>query len=89
MEDVDHRMVGLVHDRVQIVANFSQDLKKVTPPTFNGNTLGEEVEAWIATMENYFYACNFIRKSRAIWATFQLVGEAVRWWKNVMAEKKL
>ena len=54
MEDVDHRMVGLVHDRVQIVADFSKDLKKVTPPTFNGNTLGEEVETWITTMENYF-----------------------------------
>ena len=82
-------MARLVHDRIQIQEALSKDLKKVTPPTFSGKATGEEAEAWIATMENYFYACNFIRKSRAIWATFQLVGEAVRWWKNVMAEKKL
>ena len=54
-------MVVLVHDRVQIAANLINDLKKVTPPTFNGKTLGEEVKAWIATMEKYFHVHNFTK----------------------------
>ena len=88
-EEADCWMAGLVHDRVQIAEDLSRDLKKVTPPTFNGKTTGEEVEAWIATMEKYFHVRNFTGKSRAVWATFQLVGEAATWWDNVMAEKKL
>ena len=75
-EEVDRRMAGLVHDRVQIAEDLSRDLKKVTPPTFNGKTTGEEAEAWIATMEKYFHVHNFTGKSRAVWTTFQLVGEA-------------
>ena len=82
-------MAGLVHDRVQIVADLSKDLKKVTPPTFNGKTSGEEEEAQIATMEKYLYARNFTIKSRVVSATYQLVGEVTRWWENVMAKKKL
>lgn len=82
-------MVGLVHDRVQIIEDLSKDLKKVTPPIFNGKNIGEEAESRIATMEKYFYVYNFTRKSRAIWATFQLVGEATTWWENVMAKNKL
>ena len=59
-------MIELVHDRVQIAEDLSRDLKKVTPPTFNGKTTGEEAEAWIVTMEKYFHVCNFTKKSKVV-----------------------
>ena len=68
--EANHRMARLMHDRVQIAEDLSKDLKKVTPPTFNGKALGEEAEAWITMMEKYFHVRNFTRKSRAMWATF-------------------
>ena len=75
-------------DRVQIAADLSKDLKKVTPPTFYGRASGEDAEAWITSMEKYFLVWNYTRKSRAIWATFKLMGEVGTWWENVMTEKR-
>ena len=79
-EEPNHRVVGFVHDRVQIAEYLNKDLKVVTPPTFNGKISRKEMEAWIAIIEKYFHVCNFTRKSRAVWATFQLANEATIWW---------
>ena len=35
----DQRMAGLVHDSIQITEDLNKDLKKFTPPTFNGKSL--------------------------------------------------
>jgi hypothetical protein len=73
----------------QIAEELSKDLKKVTPPTFDGKTIGDNAEAWIISMEKYFHVRNLSGQSRALWGAFQLIGEAATWWNNEMAEKKL
>ena len=70
------------------MADLSKDLKKVAPPMFHGRASREDTEAWITSMEKYFLVQNYIGKSQAIWATFQLMVEVGTWWENVMTEKK-
>lgn len=52
--EADRRSALLNSDRIQIAADLSKDLKKVTPPTFHGRASGEDAEAWITSMEKYF-----------------------------------
>ena len=75
----DRRSPLLNSDRIQIAADLSKDLKKVTPPTFHGRASGEDAEAWITSMEKYFLVQNYTGKYRAVWATYQLMGEAATW----------
>ena len=75
-------------DMAQIVADLSKDLKKVRPPYFYGRAFGEDTKACITSMEKYFLVWNYTGKSRAVWATFQLMGEAGTWWENVMTKNK-
>ena len=38
---------------------ISGELKKIKPPTFNGETeKGEDVESWMSGMKKYFQICN-------------------------------
>jgi hypothetical protein len=61
--EADRRRALNDTDRVQIVADLRKDLKKVTPPTFHGRASGEDVEAWITSMEKYFLVRNYTGKS--------------------------
>ena len=76
-------------NKIQIVTNLRKDLKKVTPPMFHGRAFGEDAKAWITSMEKYFLVWNYTWRSRAVWATYQLMGEVATWWENVMAENKI
>ena len=52
--EADHLSDLLNADRIQIAANLSKDLKKVTPPMFYGRASGEDAEAWITSIEKNF-----------------------------------
>jgi hypothetical protein len=70
----------------KIVANLSADIKKIKPPKFSGTDFGEEAEAWLTKMEQYFEIRNFSETSKAVWGIYQFTGEAAIWWGNTKVE---
>ena len=45
---------------------ISVEFKNIKPPTFNGETeKGEEVEAWLSGMKNYFHIYNYSNQLKA------------------------
>jgi hypothetical protein len=53
--DADLRATEIAVNRGKIAEELSKDLKKVTPPTFSGKTLGDDAKAWIISLEKYFH----------------------------------
>lgn len=37
-----------------MTTKLSRDMKKITPPKFEGSASGDEDEAWLVQMEKYF-----------------------------------
>ena len=50
----------------EIVADLSAAIKKSKPPKFSGTDSGEEAEAWLTEMEQYFEIRNFSETSKAV-----------------------
>lgn len=70
----------------EIVADLSADIKKIKPTKFSGTDSGEEAEAWLTEMEQYFEIRNFSETSKAVWGIYQFTGEAATWWGNTKVE---
>lgn len=70
------------------ILELTKDLKKITPPNFDGKQLGEGAENWLNEMEKYFELRHFGETTKALWGSYQLVGEAASWWTNVKEQNK-
>lgn len=64
------------------ILELSKDLKKITPPKFDGRQIGEGAENWLNEMEKYFELRDFSETTKALWGSYQLIGEAASWWTN-------
>ena len=52
---------------------ISRELKKIKPPTFNGETgKGEEAESWLSGMRKYFQIYNYSNQLKARMAIYNL-----------------
>ncbi|XP_059073184.1 uncharacterized protein LOC131874001 [Cryptomeria japonica] len=86
VEEVRLPRVEVEPPRGRISEELGKDLKKVTPPKFDGKTIGDSAEAWIIEMEKYFLLRDLSDETKAIWAAYQLSGEATTWWDNERAQ---
>ena len=68
---------------------MAKDLKRITPPKFDGKTIGDGAKAWIIEMEKYFELRNLSDETKAIWVAYHLSGEVAMWWNNEEVEKWL
>ncbi|XP_057835020.1 uncharacterized protein LOC131045453 [Cryptomeria japonica] len=75
--------------RARIEEELAKDLKRIAPPTFNGNTIDDGVEAWVIEMGKYFELHNMSNETKAVWVAYQLTGEPATWWDNEKSKKKL
>lgn len=73
----------------EIAADLLADIKKIKPPKFFGSESGEEEEAWLTEMEQYFEIRNFSETSKAVWGIYHFTGEAATWWGNTKVEKNI
>ena len=67
---------------------ISGELKKIKPPTFNGDTeKGEEAESWLSGMRKYFQIYNYSNQLKARMAIYNLSGKADIWWQDLKRVK--
>ena len=72
--------------RARLAAELTNDIKRISPPKFDGTTLGDGAENWLSEMEKYFAIRNFSEETKAIWGAYQLSHEASSWWDNRKVE---
>lgn len=66
------------------------EFRKIKPPTFNGEVeKGEEVEAWLSGMKNYFQIYNYSNKLKEKMAIYNLTRKVDIWWQDVKRVKNL
>ena len=75
--------------RKEIAADLAADIKKIKPPKFFNSKFGEEAEAWLTKMKQYFEIRNFSETSKAIWSIYHLTREAATWWGNTKIEQNI
>ncbi|KAH9311697.1 hypothetical protein KI387_026732, partial [Taxus chinensis] len=71
--------------KARLAAELTNDIKMISPPKFDGTTLGDGAENWLSEME-YFAIRNFSEETKAIWGAYQLSHEASSWWDSRKAE---
>ncbi|KAH9290942.1 hypothetical protein KI387_035059, partial [Taxus chinensis] len=72
--------------RARLAAELTNDIKRISPPKFDGTTLGDRAENWLSEMEKYFTIRNFSEETKEIWGAYQLSHEASSWWDNRKVE---
>ncbi|KAH9293368.1 hypothetical protein KI387_041430, partial [Taxus chinensis] len=72
--------------KARLVAELTNDIKRISPPKYDGTTLGDGAENWLSKMEKYFAIRNFSEETKAIWGAYQLSHEASSWWDSRKAE---
>jgi hypothetical protein len=66
------------------------EFKKIKPTTFNGESrTGEESEAWLLDIKNYFQIYNFSSNMKVRMAIYNLKGKAIIWWQDLKLAKGL
>ena len=68
---------------------IAADIKKIKLPKFSGSESGEEAEAWLTKMEQYFEIRNFSKTSKVVWGIYHFTEEATTWWGNTKVEKNI
>ncbi|KAH9287500.1 hypothetical protein KI387_031617, partial [Taxus chinensis] len=66
----------------RLAAELTNDIKRISPPKYDGTTLGDGDNNWLIEMEKYFVIRNFSEETKAIWGAYQLSHEASSWWDN-------
>ncbi|KAH9300063.1 hypothetical protein KI387_011646, partial [Taxus chinensis] len=83
---VDNNNVNILdqpeNKKARLTAKLTNDIKRISPPNFDGTTLGDEAENWLSKMEKYFTIRNFSKVTNVIWGAYQLSHEASSWWDN-------
>ena len=66
------------------------EFKRAKPPTFDGEIkTGQEVEAWLLGIKNYFWMHEYTENEKAKIAIFNLNGRAAIWWEHLRQVKGL
>ncbi|KAH9308622.1 hypothetical protein KI387_036533, partial [Taxus chinensis] len=77
---VDNNNVNIHVDpknkKVRLAAELTNDIKMISPPKFDGTTLGDGAKNWLSEMEKYFVIRNFSEETKAIWGAYHLSHEA-------------
>ncbi|KAH9294576.1 hypothetical protein KI387_038164, partial [Taxus chinensis] len=68
--------------RARLAVENTNDIKRISPPKFDGTTLRDGAENWLSEMEKYFAIRNFSEETKVIWGSYQLSHEASSWWDN-------
>ncbi|KAH9308261.1 hypothetical protein KI387_036172, partial [Taxus chinensis] len=66
----------------RLAVELTNDIKRISPPKFDGTTLGDGAENWLNEMEKYFAIRNFSEETKAIWGAYHLSHEASSWWDS-------
>ncbi|KAH9311711.1 hypothetical protein KI387_026746, partial [Taxus chinensis] len=77
-----NKVKKLENKRTSLVAELSNDIKRINPPKFDGIALGDGDEKFLSEMEKYFSIRNFLEETKAVWGAYQLSNEASSWWDN-------
>ena len=63
---------------------FQGELKKIKPPTFNGeHKKGEDVDTWLLEMKKYFQLHDYLSQVEARISTYHLQGKETMWWDQL------
>jgi hypothetical protein len=66
------------------------ELRKIKPPTFNGeNMKGEEVKVWLLEMNKYFQFHDYPSRVEAKITSYHLQGKVAMWWDHLKKAKHL
>ncbi|KAH9287441.1 hypothetical protein KI387_031558, partial [Taxus chinensis] len=65
----------LENKKVRLVAKLTKDIKRISPPKFNGTTMGVGSEKWLSEMEKYFSIRNFSKETKEIWGAYNISHE--------------
>ena len=65
------------------------DLRKLKPPTFDGNKFGEVTEMWLLEMKKYMRLHDYSDNQEACIAIFNIKGRAYHWWKHLKQVERL
>ena len=69
---------------------ISGEFKKIKPPMFNGEVeKGEEAEAWLSGMKQYFEIYNYFDRIKARMAIYNTTGKDDIWWHDIKIIKNL
>ena len=55
------------------------ELRKLKPPTFDGQNLGDNAELWLMEMDKYLQLHNYSENQEARIAIYILQGRAYKW----------
>ena len=70
--------------------NLQGEFRKAKPPTFDGEIkFGQEAEAWILGMRNYFQVQHYYGNMKARVGIFNLNGRASIQWDHLRQVKKI
>jgi hypothetical protein len=70
--------------RKQEVDSFQGELRKLKPPSFNGEREREDdAEAWFLGLKRYFQLHNYLSNLEARISTYHLHGKAAMWWDQL------
>ena len=59
------------------------ELRKLKPPTFDGEKYGELVEMWIIEMKKYLRLQDYVDNEESRIAILNIQGREYRWWKQL------
>ncbi|KAH9294535.1 hypothetical protein KI387_040261, partial [Taxus chinensis] len=74
--------VQLENKKARLAAELTNDIKRLSPPKYDGTTLGDGAENWLSEMQKYFAIRNLSKERKAIWGAYQLSHEASLWWDS-------
>jgi hypothetical protein len=72
------------------VDHLEGEFKKIKPSTFDRKSItGDEVEAWLLDIKNYFQIYNYSINMKVRMAIYNLKGKENIWWKDLKFSKVL
>ncbi|KAH9329713.1 hypothetical protein KI387_001821, partial [Taxus chinensis] len=75
--------------KARLVVELTNDIKRISPPKFDGTTLGDGAKKWLRKMEKYFEIRNFSEETKEIWGAYQISHEASSCWDSRKFELKI
>ncbi|KAH9328995.1 hypothetical protein KI387_001103, partial [Taxus chinensis] len=54
----------LENKKARLAAELTNDIKRISPPKFDGTTLGDGAENWLIEIEKYFVIRNFSEETK-------------------------
>ena len=81
---------GLRKRKYKPSEEISGEFKKIKPHMFNGEVeKGEEVEAWLSGMKNYFHIYNYFDRLKSWMVVCNLTEKDDIWWQDIKRVKNV